>query len=202
MNNLIPPFNNLKVRQAFNLAVDKRDVIELTLFGQGVADHQSDPADASVLRQDLVIPAADPAAARKMLAEAGYPDGMKIPIIVPVGRPLRERLGVTLQQLAKPAGFDLQVQRVPYSSFSAEVSGKAPLYIDGFFARPTIDATTYPFLHTGGSWNEQLWHYNDPMSTRRWRPRSNSGDVERAKDQLRRHADEMVANPPGFFAYV
>ncbi|MGI4944040.1 MAG: ABC transporter substrate-binding protein, partial [Janthinobacterium lividum] len=36
MNNLIPPFNDKRVRQAFHLAVDKADVVELTLFGQGV----------------------------------------------------------------------------------------------------------------------------------------------------------------------
>ena len=35
MNNLIPPFNDPRVRLAFNKAIDKRDVVELTLFGQG-----------------------------------------------------------------------------------------------------------------------------------------------------------------------
>ena len=149
-----------------------------------------------------IIPQADPAAARKMLAEAGHPDGIKMPMIVPVGRPLRERLGVTLQQLLKPAGFDLQIQRAPYSTFPAEVSGKAPLYIDGFFQRPTIDASTYPFLHTGASWNEQLWHYNNPdvdkaLETARTQRRS-----RRAKDELHRHAGDTGAVPPGMFAYV
>lgn len=36
MNNMIPPFNDKRVRQAFHMTVDKADVVELTLFGQGV----------------------------------------------------------------------------------------------------------------------------------------------------------------------
>jgi ABC-type transport system substrate-binding protein len=156
MNNLIPPFNNPKVRQAFHLAVDKDDVVNLTLFGQGVPTISPIPPSHPFYAKDLVLPKTDPDAARKLLAEAGYPNGVTVPIVVPIGRPIRERLGVTLQQLAKPAGFTLQVQRVPYSTFPAEISGKAQFYIDGFFARPTIDTCTYPFLHSSESWNEKL----------------------------------------------
>jgi peptide/nickel transport system substrate-binding protein len=96
-----------------------------------------------------------------LLAEAGHPNGIQVQLITPTGRPVRERLGITLQQLAAPGGFDLQIQRVPFSTYDAEVSGKAPLYIDGYFARPTIDTAIYPFYHSSGSWNNQLWLYKD-----------------------------------------
>jgi peptide/nickel transport system substrate-binding protein len=201
MNNLVPPFNNPKVRQAFNLAVDKKDVIELTLFGQGVETISPIPPTHPFYAHDVVIPTTDPAAARRLLAEAGFPDGLTIPIIVGVGRPMRERLGVTLQQLAKPGGFDLQVQRVPYSTFPAEVSGKAPLYVDGFFQRPTIDAATYPMLHSSGSWNATLWHYHDPEVDKALETARSSGNPAAQKSDYVAMQTEMVANPPGFFAY-
>jgi peptide/nickel transport system substrate-binding protein len=201
MNNLIPPFNDKRVRQAFHLAVDKKDVVELTLFGQGVETISPIAPSHPYYAKDAVVPKTDPVAARKLLAEAGLGGGVKVPIIVPVGRPVRERLGVTLQQLTKAAGFDLQVQRVPYSSFAAEVSGKAPLYIDGFFSRPTIDTSLFAFLRTNGSWNERLWHYSDET-------------VDKALDAARLSADPavqkknyidmqvaLVANPASFFAY-
>ena len=87
MNNLIPPFNDQRVRQAFHLGVDKADVVELTLFGQGVATISPIPPSHPFYAKDVVDPARPiPAAARKLLAEAGYPNGIKIPIIVPVGR--------------------------------------------------------------------------------------------------------------------
>ena len=57
MNNLIPPFNNLKVRQAFHLGVDKRDVIELTLFGQGLPTLSPIPPTHPFYAKDVDHPA-------------------------------------------------------------------------------------------------------------------------------------------------
>ncbi len=202
MNNLAPPFDDPRVRLAFNLAVDKADVVELTLFGQGTPTISPIPPTHAFYARDLAIPAADPAAARRLLAQAGHPDGISVPIIVPVGRPVRERLGVTLQQLAKPGGFNLQVQRVPFSSFDAEVSGRAPLYIDGYFARPTVDTSTYPFLHTGGSWNDKLWHYSNPKVDAALQAARLSGDPAEQKAQYIAMQGAVQANPPGFFAYA
>ncbi len=202
MNNLTPPFNDPKVRLAFQMAVDKADVVELTLFGQGVPTISPIPPTHPFYARDLAIPPADPAAARRLLAEAGHPNGLSVPIIVPVGRPVRERLGVTLQQLAKPGGFDLQVQRVPFSSYDAEVSGKAPLYIDGYFARPTIDTSTYPFLHSNGSWNAKLWHYSDARVDAALTSARLSGDASVQKMQYIAMQTALNANPAGFFAYA
>ena len=202
MHNGIPPFNNLKVRQAFQLGVNKADLVELVLFGQGLPTISPIPPTHPFYAKDVVIPPADPAAARRMLAEAGHPDGIKMTMIVPIGRPLRERLGVSLQQLLKPAGFDFQLQRVPYSTYTAEVSGKSPLYIDGFFARPTIDTSTYPFLHTGASWNEQMWHYSNPEVDKALETARTSGDVAVQKNSYIAMQAALNAVPPGMFAYV
>jgi peptide/nickel transport system substrate-binding protein len=202
MNNINPPFNDPRVRLAFQMAVSKADVVDLTLFGQGAPTISPIPPTHPFYARDIVIPAADPAGARRLLAQAGHPNGISIPIIVPVGRPVRERLGVTLQQLAKPGGFDLQVQRVPFSSYDAEVSGKAPLYIDGYFARPTIDTSTYPFLHTDGSWNNKLWHYSDSKVDKALEAARLSGDVAVQKTQYIAMQTALNANPAGFFAYA
>jgi len=202
MNNIIPPFNDKRVRQAFHLAVDKKDVVELTLFGQGAETISPIPQSHPFYAKDIVIPKSDPVAARKLLAEAGYPNGVKVPIVIPVGRPVRERLGVTLQQLAKAGGFDLQIQRLPFSSFSAEVSGKAPLYIDGFFARPTVDTSLFPFLRSKGSWNERLWHYSDEAVDKALDAARLSGDPAVQKKNYIDMQAALTADPASFFAYT
>jgi peptide/nickel transport system substrate-binding protein len=201
MNNIIPPFNDERVRRAFNIAVDKRDVVELTLFGQGAPTISPIPPSSPFFAKDIEIPKADPAGARKLLAEAGHPNGLKIQLIVPVGRPVRERLGVTLQQLAQPAGFDISVQRVPFSSYDAEVSGKAPFYIDGYFARPTVDTGTYPFLYSKGSWNARLWHYSNAEVDKALDAARQTGDKEKEKTDYIAMQQALNADPCGFFAY-
>lgn len=201
MNNLIPPFNDPRVRRAFGLAVGKPDVVELTLFGQGAPTISPIPPTHPFYAADPPPGPADPAAARKLLGEAGLPGGVRVPIVVPAGRAVRERLGVTLQQLAKPGGFDLQVQRVPFSNYDAEVSGKAPLYIDGYFARPTIDTSTYPFLHSSGSWNAKLWHYSNPDVDAALVAARLSGDAAVQKARYGEMQRALAADPCGFFAY-
>ena len=82
LNNDIPPFNDKRVRQAFHLAVDKKEIVELTLFGQGVETISPIPPSHPFYAKDIVVPKVDPAAARKLLAEAGHPNGIKLPIII------------------------------------------------------------------------------------------------------------------------
>jgi peptide/nickel transport system substrate-binding protein len=137
-----------------------------------------------------------------LLQEAGHRSGVKVPLVIPVGRPVRERLGVTLQQLARPAGFEIDIQRVPFGRYSAEVSGKAPFYVDGYFARPTLDTGTYPFLHSRGSWNERLWRYSDPRVDASLEAARLTGDAAQQKPHYQALQRALADNPPGFIAYA
>jgi len=203
MNNAIAPFGDARVRRAFHLAVAKPDVVELALFGEGAPTHSPIPPNHPFFARDIPVPArADPEAARRLLREAGHAQGVKVPLIVPVGRPVRERLGVTLQQLARPAGFDIEIQRVPFGRYSAEVAGKAPFYVDGYFARPTLDTGTYPFLHSRGSWNERLWRYSDPRVDEALEAARLTGDAEKQKGHYLALQRALVDNPPGYIAYA
>ncbi|MGE0715130.1 MAG: ABC transporter substrate-binding protein [Alphaproteobacteria bacterium] len=202
MNNAIPPFNDPRVRKAFHLAVDKRDVVELTLFGEGAPTHSPIPPTHPFFNKDIPVTKSDPAAAKRLLREAGHPNGVKVPLVVPVGRPVRERLGVTLQQLAKPAGFDIEIQRVPFARYAAEVSGIAPFYIDGYFARPTIDTGTYPFLHSHGSWNAKLFKYSNKAVDEALDKARLTGKPEEQKPLYVAMQKAMADDPPGYFAYA
>ena len=202
MNNSIAPFNDIRVRRAFHLAVDKRDVVELVLFGEGAPTHSPIPPTHPFFARDVAFDRADPAAARRLLREAGHPNGVRVPLIIPVGRPVRERLGVTLQQLARPAGFEIEIQRVPFARYSAEVAGRAPFYIDGYFARPTLDTATYGFLHSRGSWNERLWKYSNRDVDTALDAARLTGSAEQQRPHYLAMQRAMAADPPGYIAYA
>lgn len=203
MNNRIAPFNDVRVRRALHLAVPKADVAEVVLFGEGAPTHSPIAPSHPFFASDIPFPArADIAGARRLLREAGHSGPIRVPLVIPVGRPVRERLGVTLQQMARPAGFEFEIQRVPFARYSAEVAGKVPIYIDGYFARPTIDTSTYPFLHSRGSQNTRLWMYSDPRVDAALDAARLTGDANVQKTHYLAMQRALVDNPPGYFAYA
>ena len=79
------PFNDVRVRRALSMAVDRKKWVAQYLDGQGFEDHGSVPAPM----REWKLPAKDlgegarylehnPALAKKLLAEAGFPNGMKV----------------------------------------------------------------------------------------------------------------------------
>ena len=79
MKDNIKPFNNLKVRQALNYAVDKTRLIQL-LNGRGTVANGLVPPTLPGFNPDAKGYAYDPAEAEKLLAEAGYPHGFSTTI--------------------------------------------------------------------------------------------------------------------------
>ncbi|MDX2223930.1 MAG: ABC transporter substrate-binding protein, partial [Rhodospirillaceae bacterium] len=69
------PFNDVRVRRALNLAVNRQPIVDVLMLGSTVPANQ--PAAANVLGFDPTIPQYpyDPAEAKALLAEAGYPNG-------------------------------------------------------------------------------------------------------------------------------
>lgn len=86
------PLLDKKVRQALNYAIDKQSIIDNLFFGNGVL------LQGQVLRQpqlgfnsELQDYPYDPAKAKAMLAEAGYPNGFEITFKFPSGRYAQDR---------------------------------------------------------------------------------------------------------------
>lgn len=161
LNNTRPPFNDVRVRQALALTVDKAAIVELALFGQGDPTFSPIPPSHPYFNTALKFNPPDIAKAKKLLAEAGYPNGFDVAMQVPQEREQRVRVGVAVRDMARAAGIRINIERVPFASYTANVAGKAQMFVDGYFARPTIDTAVYPFYHSTGSWNDQLWHYKD-----------------------------------------
>jgi peptide/nickel transport system substrate-binding protein len=75
LNRTVKPFDDLKVRQAISMAVDRERVVKL-LSGAAYPLTQLYPAGLPGHQQDMpAVFAYDPAQARQLLAEAGFPDG-------------------------------------------------------------------------------------------------------------------------------
>jgi len=102
-----PPFDDVRVRQAFGAAVEWRRVTELGKLSDEVAATSMVPRNVAGRGDRNWLPSHDPAAARKLLADAGYPDGKGFPTISfatggaglaeGIAADLKRELGVTIQ---------------------------------------------------------------------------------------------------------
>ncbi|WP_281993254.1 ABC transporter substrate-binding protein [Sulfitobacter geojensis] len=72
------PFRDLKVRQAIDLAIDRETMVEVVLEGLGKPANQMMPAGFSGSSEKIPTPEYNPAKAKEMLTEAGYPDGFEV----------------------------------------------------------------------------------------------------------------------------
>lgn len=110
-----PPFDDAQVRRAFAQAVDWDRLVRLG-SGEAVPATSLVPTGIAGRSDEDVSPAHDPDAARRALAEAGYPGGEGFPEVTAVNvdeavvAELEQVLGVELRQEAMP--FDQYFQRL------------------------------------------------------------------------------------------
>ncbi len=156
-----PPFDNPLVRKALKLTLDRKVIVENILGGHGViGNDQSLPPNNPFYDTAVKASVRDIAKAKQLLAQAGYPNGLKLTLYTSDARVGMLPLALLTQQMAKEAGFDINIQTVPWDVFLNTVWEKRPFYINNWFARPTTDTSITPFFTTrdkGGSLNDYYY---------------------------------------------
>lgn len=82
-----PPLNNVKVRQALALAINKQNILQAVYFGQAEQADSLLPPTSWAYQKPAVADPYDPVRARTLLAEAGFAKGFSLDIwAMPVQR--------------------------------------------------------------------------------------------------------------------
>ena len=128
LNALKKPLSDVRVRQALNYATDVDAIIKNVMDGNG--RRLEGPFTPNVFGFDASVKgyAPDPARARRLLAEAGYPDGVEVTLDAPAGRyqgdkEIAEALGGQWQK----AGFRPKVQVAEWGAYFKKYLGKQML---------------------------------------------------------------------------
>ena len=153
----IPPFDNLALRQAMHLVVDRQELVDLSLSGAGTVSCNSAvmPSDPNVFTD--CNPGADIEGAKAKLVEAGYPDGFEIDLYASSICQDWEALTEIYQQQAAKAGITVNIQTVSADGFWTEQWMVEPFVITCWNAR-LADAALNEIYRGGGSWNESYWN--------------------------------------------
>jgi peptide/nickel transport system substrate-binding protein len=115
-----PPFDNAKLRQAVAHAVDRKRLNEITMRGQGYVSDSPTPEglwwyDPAVKSYDY-----DPAKAKALLVEAGYPNGFEYVLSTPQVA-VFQQINQLLQEQFAAVGIKVTLQPVAASEWYARV---------------------------------------------------------------------------------
>jgi len=113
------PLLDVRVRQALNLAINRKTIISRVVQGAATEANQWMPAGTIGYNPDIKDIAYDPDQARKLLAEAGFPDGFKLTMHVPNDRyPQGPETAQAVAQFWTRVGVKTQVEVVPWAVYS------------------------------------------------------------------------------------
>ena len=119
-NNKMPPFDNVKVREAMAHAIDRQAIIDGAMFGYGTpigthfAPHNPDYVDLLGNSQY------DPELAKKMLAEAGFPNGFKTTLKLPPPSYARRGGEIIAAQL-RAVGIEAEISNLEWAQWLEQV---------------------------------------------------------------------------------
>jgi peptide/nickel transport system substrate-binding protein len=121
MNNAKKPYSDVRVRRAITHATNKPDVLKGAMFGMGkILGSNVDPLNPYYVDLANAMPY-DPAKAKKLLAEAGYPNGFETVLKVSPQYYYTVRTGEILADQLKKVGVNLKIEQIEWGNWISRV---------------------------------------------------------------------------------
>jgi peptide/nickel transport system substrate-binding protein len=156
-----PLATDARVRRAFGLSLDRDAINKVVFRGQytpACGPISSGSPFSSEAAQVCTKP--DPAAAKKLLTDAGVTLPLKVSLVIG-NTPDAARLGQAIQAQVKDGGFDLQLVPTEFAaSLDQTDAGKYQMYAIGWSGRLDPDGNITNFVRTAGSQN--ISGYSNP----------------------------------------
>jgi len=112
------PFKDLRVRQALSIAINRPAIVERVMEGAAIASGQLLPPGSYSYVPGLNPPTFDQQKAKKLLAEAGYPNGFSVTLHGPNDRYVNDaKIIQAVGQMWTRIGVKTQVEGITWPNF-------------------------------------------------------------------------------------
>ena len=137
MNTARPPFDDVRVRRAVNMAIDKTAIIEAVYQGAGVTAKNPIPPTLWSYNDDIEDYPYDPPAAQALMIEAGLAEGFDTDLwYLPVSRPYNpsgKRVGEMIQADLAKIGIRAELKTDEWSAYRARLqAGETSMALYGW----------------------------------------------------------------------
>ena len=129
------PFSDVKVRQAVAYAMPYDAIVETALYGECVPMYGAESMTAKTIDWPQPYPySTDPAKAKSLMAESGYPNGFDTTLAFDLGtKEWAEPMCVLVQEALAPIGINVTLEKVPSANFRGVLVEKnQPMIVNGF----------------------------------------------------------------------
>ena len=148
------PFNDVKVRQAIAMLINKEEIIEGVYEGFGIPAVGPLSPGIFGFNKDVTVVEYDVEKAKELLKEAGYENGFKTSIWTNDNQQ-RMDTAILVQQKLKAANIDVEVEVMEFGAYlEKSAAGEHDMYILGW-SNPTGDADygMYALFHSSQKGN-------------------------------------------------
>ena len=164
-----PPFDDVRVRRALSMAIDRQKQVETVYEGHGILT----AGVPWIYYQDTTPTAKDlgrwwqynPAEAKKLLAEAGHPNGFETTLFYYEYFPqMTSQVQLAQQDLKRNLNINTKITKLDYTSYYGRyVEGKWDGMAWGFQSGHAVglDERTYVYMHSKSTKN--FFRVNDPV---------------------------------------
>ncbi|MDX6355247.1 MAG: peptide/nickel transport system substrate-binding protein [Streptomyces sp.] len=149
------PFTDTTVRQAFKLAYDPQQVMQLAIQNHGIIGHDNPVPTDDPYHVDYSV-APDPDKAKSLLKQAGH-DGLKISLYTSDYDSVLTPLALAMKDSLAQAGITVAIQNAPSDSYYTNVWMQKPFCTSYWYTGRPISQLLSEIFQTGSGYNESKW---------------------------------------------
>jgi peptide/nickel transport system substrate-binding protein len=139
MDTRVKPFGDNRVRQAIKLAMNRETIMKAAYLADSIGTTDTPlPSNDTLYPASLGIRAQNTAQAKKLLAEAGYPNGLSLELYTGdlVGGMVD--MATAFAQTVAPAGIKIKITQHPASTYFEQVWLQRPFYVSWITTRHPV----------------------------------------------------------------
>ncbi|GGH09162.1 ABC transporter substrate-binding protein [Alsobacter metallidurans] len=197
-----PPFDNAKVREAVNTALNRDEIIQAALFGAGVPGGPLSPAlkDWATDVKQFSCYKHDPAKAKQLLKESGVAQPISVTMTVLPRQDIKDIAQVVQQQLGN-VGIKVELKTPELGQFIQDWrNGAFDLFASTNAGSPDPDDYFFRTFRTGGSTN--VFKYTNPeLDALLDKARANTDPASRKADYAKVQSILACDGPIAHLAY-
>jgi peptide/nickel transport system substrate-binding protein len=133
-----------RVREAFELALDRDGIVQVVMEGQATVGNQWVAPPNQFYAKNMPVPKRDVAKAKALLAQAGMPN--PVVTLMTATTSDAQKIAQVVQAMVKEAGFDVKIQSTEFAtSLNLADKGEFDAYVLAWSGRADPDGNIYSF---------------------------------------------------------